>query len=30
VLAGTPEALVRSGSHSGVALKPVLARVAHA
>ena len=28
VVAGTPEAVVASGSHSGVALGPVLGRVA--
>ena len=26
---GTPEAVVASGSHTGVALRPVLSRVAH-
>jgi excinuclease ABC subunit A len=28
VVAGTPEAVVASGSHTGVALKPVLTRLA--
>jgi len=30
VVQGTPETVVASGSHSGVALQPVLARVARA